>query len=446
MTASTAVLRRLLPSGGLGDRGTAALYLVVGLILVATGVHGWGGPVGGPARTWAHVGLLVLACTALVLKRRAPMVVLGVVTALALASGTVGGSLGLVLVFFDALYTAALLVGRRARAVLTSLVVVAGVTAPTATLVAGQSASQVVAATLQVVALLVTPLWWASDVRTRTELADVESRRADLEREQAALARVHAADAVRIAELDRAAAVREERAAMARDLHDVVAGRLSAIAIHAEAALAGTPDAPRDRTALAAVREQAVASLDEMRSMILVLRGAPGSGGATTAPAGLDRLDELLAAARAAGTDVRARVDVDRRPLPAAVDHAAYRIVQEALANAASHGAGGPVGLEVAERDARLEIGVTSALAPADAGAADRAPRPGLAPSLGTATGLVTMTERARSLGGTLDAGPDGPTWRVRALLPVDLPADHVEDHTPGRAPGVAPLDTLGAS
>lgn len=442
VTASTAVLRRLRPSGGLGDRGTAALYLVVGLVLVGTGVHGPGGPVGGPARTWVHIGLLVLACTALVLKRRAPMVVLGVVTALALASGTVGGSLGLLLVFFDALYTAALLVGRRARAVLASLVVAVGVAAPTATLVAGQSASQVVGATLQVVALLVTPLWWASDVRTRTELADVESRRADLEREQAALARVHAADAVRIAELDRAAAVREERAAMARDLHDVVAGRLSAIAIHAEAALAGTPDATRDRTALAAVREQAVASLDEMRSMILVLRGAPGATGPTTAPAGLDRLDELLAAARAAGTDVRARVDVDRRPLPAAVDHAAYRIVQEALANAASHGAGGPVALEVAERDARLEIVVTSALARADAAATGPAPRPGLAPSLGTATGLVTMTERARSLGGTFDAGADGPTWRVRAVLPVALPADHVGD----RAPGAAPLDTLEAS
>lgn len=417
--AWTSALRRLLPSGGLDDRGTAALYLVVGLVLLATGVVGPGGPVDGPARAWVHVGLLVLACTALVLKRRAPLVVLVLVTALALASGVVGGSLGLLLVFFDALYTAALVVSPRARAVLTVVVVVVGVAAPTVALVAGQSASQVVGAALQVVALLVTPLWWASDVRTRTELAAVEARRADLEREQAALARAHAADAVRIAELDRAAAVREERAAMARDLHDVVAGRLSAIAIHAEAALSGAPDAARDRTALAAVREQAVASLDEMRSMILVLRGDPGATDPVAAPAGLDRLDELLAAARAAGADVHARVDrgATPGPLPAAVDHTAYRIAQEALANAASHGAGGPVRLDVTERDDRLEVVVTNAL-PSAAGAGP-APHATRGPSLGTATGLVTMTERARSLGGTLDAGPDGTTWRVRAVLPL---------------------------
>ncbi|MCG7284930.1 histidine kinase, partial [Cellulomonas sp. ACRRI] len=274
-----------------------------------------------------------------------------------------------------------------------------------------------VQALLLVAALLVTPLWWASDVRSRTELAASEARRAALERRQADLARAHAADVERIADLDRHAAVREERAAMARDLHDVVASRLSAIAIHAEAALAGAPEAGRDRAALGAVRAEAVASLAEMRSMVLVLRGAredPPAGAA----AGLDRLPDLVADARGRGLDVRVTTP-PRAPLPAVVDQAAYRIAGEALRNAAAHGAaGGRVDVRVTTGDAELEVEVLSALRPLRdaAGAADGAPERA---GLGSATGLLSMRERARSLGGDVAAGPEGGRWRVRAVLPL---------------------------
>jgi signal transduction histidine kinase len=402
----------------LDDRGVALAYLAAGLLLLGVGITGSGAPVSTEGAGLVHAGLLTVACAVLVVKRRHPAAVLVVVVAASLAAVPLGGSIGLLLVLVDALYTAAVQLPARGRRVLTGCVASIAAAAPVAAWALGGGLRDALAALLQAVALLVTPLWWGSDVRSRTELAASEARRAELEREQADLARAHVADAARIADLDRDAAVREERAAMARDLHDVVASRLSAIAIHAEAALSGAPDGGRDRAALTAVRAESVASLAEMRSMILVLRGA-GEDPAATAAAGLDRIDELAATARGRGLDVR----VDAGPtgaLPAVVDHAAYRIAHEALTNAAAHGpAGGRVDVRVATGPAGLEVEVLSLLPTEDRPAA---PHP---PSLGSATGLVTMTERARSLGGRLTAGPHDGRWRVHAVLPLEpLPAD----------------------
>ena len=163
--------------------------------------------------------------------------------------------------------------------------------------------------------------------------------RADLERERADLAREVAADAIRIAELDRESAVREERARMARDLHDVVAGHLSAVAIHTEATLASA-DTSRDRDTLRTVRAGALEALAEMRSMILVLRGRPDP---VTAPAGLARLDALVGGRAVGRAGGRGRRRTPPAPLPAATDQAAFRIVQESLTNAARHAPGSPV-------------------------------------------------------------------------------------------------------
>lgn len=413
----------------LGDRGVALLYLVVGLVLHGVGISSSGPAVAGAPAAWLHTGLLVAACTALVVKRRHPVLVLGVVVAAGLGGLAVGGSVGLVLAFVDALYTAALLVGPRGRRVLVAGVVAATVAVGALVPWLGGGVRETAAMLLQAVALLVTPLWWASDVRSRTELAASESRRAALEREGADLARAHAADARRIADLDRDAAVRDERAAMARDLHDVVASRLSAIAIHAEAALSApaADGADPERDALVAVRTEALASLAEMRSMILVLRGtAPDAPVAQLAAGGLDRLDDLVATARGRGLDVRVRAD-PTPALPAVVDQAAYRIAHEALTNAAAHGPrGGRVDVRVTTTGTGVELEVLSALAAPGAAALAAPTGPGPAPgtpvALGTATGLVTMAERARSLGGSLSAGPgagDG-VWRVHAVLPLD--------------------------
>lgn len=404
----------------LDDRGVALAYLGVGLLLLGLGVTSAAPAADGPAADALHAALLVVGCAALAAKRRHPLAVLLVATGAFAGSLPVGGSVGLLLVLWDALYSAGMHLPARGRRGLVAVVAVLTTAAAVAGGVLGDSLRDAAQALLFAAAVLVTPLWWAADVRIRTESAAFEARRAALERRQADLARAHAADVERIADLDRDAAVREERAAMARDLHDVVASRLSAIAIHAEAALAGEPEAGRDRAALGAVRAEAVASLAEMRSMVLVLRGGGGDPPAGAA-AGLDRLPDLVADAEGRGLDVR--VSAPPHPLlPAVVDQAAYRIAGEALRNAAAHGpAGGRVDVRVAAGDAVLEVEVVSALRPAvDPGAegAEPAGSQGRA-GLGSATGLLTMRERARSLGGDVTAGPEGARWRVRAVLPL---------------------------
>ena len=215
------------------------------------------------------------------------------VAALAALDGYLGGGIVIFVVLFDALYTAALLTSPVVRRRIVWAVAVVAVGGPVLMLATGSEPRDAVVTFLQAVAIYGTPLWWASDVRQRTELAELERERADL-------AQAVAADAIRIAELDRESAVREERARMARDLHDVVAGHLSAVAIHTEATLA-SPDTSRDRDTLRTVRAGALEALAEMRSMILVLRGRPDP---VTAPAGLARLDALVAAARSAGQEV----------------------------------------------------------------------------------------------------------------------------------------------
>jgi signal transduction histidine kinase len=147
-----------------------------------------------------------------------------------------------------------------------------------------------------------------------------------------------------------------------------------------------------------------------MRTMIGLLR-TDDPDEPRTAPGGLDRLDELLATARAAGL----RVELDDRrapaPLPAAVDLAAYRILQEALVNAAKHAPGSSVRCALSCSGGALELEVVNDLVP------------GAAPGGGTRTGLVGLGERATAVGGRIDAGAGGGRWTVRATLPVPVPA-----------------------
>jgi signal transduction histidine kinase len=161
------------------------------------------------------------------------------------------------------------------------------------------------------------------------------------------------------------------------------------------------------------VRRDSVASLAEMRTMIGLLRAdGAGDGDPRTAPAGLDRLDALLESA--GGTGLRIEVDDARggaAELPAAVDLAAFRIVQESLTNAAKHAPASRVRLHLDDHDGELVIEIENDLVPG-------APAGG-----GTGTGLVGLHERADAVGGTVTAGPDGGRWRVRAVLPVPAAA-----------------------
>ena len=148
-----------------------------------------------------------------------------------------------------------------------------------------------------------------------------------------------------IAALDRQAAIADERNRMARDLHDVVAGHLSAIAIQSEAALGitGAESDERLHRTLKSVRGNSIDALEEMRSMIGLLRTDIVDEAA--APGRLRQLAKLVDSAHAAGTEVAVHDDLAPGQLPTAVDHTAYRIAQEALTNAIKHAPGHPVEL-----------------------------------------------------------------------------------------------------
>ncbi|ELP62911.1 histidine kinase [Streptomyces turgidiscabies Car8] len=225
-------------------------------------------------------------------------------------------------------------------------------------------------------------------------------------RDAAVSARLRAEQTALLAELDRTQAVTSERARMARELHDLVANHLSAIAIHSTAALS-LDDPDTSKRALGVIRENSVAGLAEMRRLIGILRDSGGDLEPAAAPT-LDGLGALVDGARTNGLDITLDADTDHAVLPAPVELAAYRIVQESLTNALKHASPGRVSVALTRRDCSLSVAVTS---PYGDHASPRAP--------GSGAGLVGMRERVALLGGTFTAGPDGARWAVRAVLPL---------------------------
>ncbi|GAA2290221.1 histidine kinase [Streptomyces atrovirens] len=227
-------------------------------------------------------------------------------------------------------------------------------------------------------------------------------------RDAAEAARLRAEQTALLAEMDRTQAVTAERARMARELHDMVANHLSAIAIHSTAALS-LDDEKTSRDALTVIRENSVQGLSEMRRLIGILRDGADDREPAATPT-LDSLGTLVEGARANGLDVT--LDATYGSVPAPVELAAYRIVQESLTNALKHAAPGRVTVLLRRLDGGLDIRVTSPYGGRDT---PRAP--------GSGAGLVGMRERAALLDGTFEAapesGPDGKLWVVRACLPV---------------------------
>nr|WP_275405957.1 MULTISPECIES: histidine kinase [unclassified Streptomyces] len=240
-------------------------------------------------------------------------------------------------------------------------------------------------------------------------------------RELAARLAELAASREREARLAAEQAVVQERARLAREMHDTVAHHISLIAVQS-GALEVTARSQEARDAAGAVRELSRDALDELRRMVGLLRlpvtNASGSsdpadtagraasaGLAAPAGPGLAELPALLATA---GPMVRGRVDAGGCPAP--VGHAAYRIVQESLTNVRKHATGAETEVDVRLTGGRLLVSVRN-------GPPGERPGP-LLPSGGH--GLAGLRERAAQLGGTLDAGaqPDG-GFLVRAVLPA---------------------------
>ncbi|MFG2969679.1 sensor histidine kinase [Streptomyces sp. NPDC048288] len=221
-------------------------------------------------------------------------------------------------------------------------------------------------------------------------------------------------------------AVVEERARIAREVHDVVAHTLSVMVVQAAAAddvFAQRPEQARE--ALRAIETGARSALGELRLLLRAFRPeAEGEGEAETVPGGGDsesdrrpgpslaRLDELADRVRATGMTVRVHREGAAEGLPAAVDLAAYRIVQEALTNTLRHADGADeVRVRVAVEGECVEVTVVDNGRTRQSGPA----------SPGAGRGLVGMRERARLVGGSLRAGPlPGGGFEVAARLPVE--------------------------
>jgi signal transduction histidine kinase len=216
-----------------------------------------------------------------------------------------------------------------------------------------------------------------------------------------------------------ARALLEERARIARELHDVVAHHMSVIAVRAETAPFRIPDLPQAaRDDMAATSALAREALAEMRRLLGVLRGADSDPERAPQP-GLERLDALLAGVRGAGLAVDLEVAGDRRPLPAGVELSAYRILQEALSNSLRHAPGARATVAVGYEPDRLRLRIHND-APPD--------RPDRRPPAQPGQGIIGMRERAAMLAGDLSAGPtpDG-GYLVEAVLPLPDAAGQVE-------------------
>ncbi|MEV7807209.1 sensor histidine kinase [Microbispora sp. NPDC088329] len=221
----------------------------------------------------------------------------------------------------------------------------------------------------------------------------------------------------------------EERARIARELHDVVAHHMSVISVQADAAPYRVPDPPQELVAsFAVIRQNALEALTELRRVLGVLRaetspGAPGTEApGTVAPQPtLADLDGLVANVRAAGLDVETEVTGEPGPLSPGVELSAFRIAQEALSNALRHAPGSRVRVEMAHTATALRLTVRNGPG-----------RHAAAPSPGAGHGLLGMRERAAMLGGDLAAGPTpAGGYEVTAVLPLSAPATAVSAHTP---------------
>lgn len=191
----------------------------------------------------------------------------------------------------------------------------------------------------------------------------------------------------------------EERVRLARELHDAIAHRLTVVVLQAGAAQrVWDADPPAARAATAALGHEARAALGELRAT-LADEDAHDPGD----------LQALVARMGSLGLDVELTVAPEARHLPAATAATAFRVVQEALTNAIRHAAPTAVDVRLDRRNGHLHVAVV------DGG---RLGAPQDAPP-GAGSGLSGMAERVAALGGTLDAGPEGPGFAVRATLPA---------------------------
>jgi signal transduction histidine kinase len=219
--------------------------------------------------------------------------------------------------------------------------------------------------------------------------------------------RLRALDERESAQREQDLVVAEERARIARELHDSAGHAINTILVQAGAArLLRESDPERSHQAVEAIEELARETIEDIDRIVGSLREE--SDVARAPVPGVDQVPALVERQRASGLDVDLQIDGEPgRPLPRAVDSAAYRIAQESLTNAARHG-GGTAAMVIKRGPKSLELTVTNPVG------TEEPTRPG------GGRGIAGMRERAKLLGGTLEAGRNGSQFRVRAALPYE--------------------------
>jgi signal transduction histidine kinase len=336
-----------------------------------------------------HALLLAVATVPLFVRRSRPLLVLLLVLGATWVQFELGGeAFQPWFAVLLALYAVAAHAERRVAVVGAAVTAVTVLSGDIPKLLAGDPVEDVIPAWLFMGGIWGLGRWIRS---RRRETADLAARAEQAEQDRAA----HAARAVA-----------EERALIARELHDLVAHSMGVIVIQAQAgqrAVDAEPDAAR--AALSAIEGSGRQGLAEMRRLLGLLTSL--EHGSVTPQPTLRGLDELVAQVRSAGLPVELETVGDLTGLPAGVDLAAYRIVQEALTNVLKHA--GPATARVHVR----RVGGVLELEVCDDGHGARDPRPG--------HGQVGMRERAALYGGAVDAGDlPGGGYRVRARLAVD--------------------------
>jgi signal transduction histidine kinase len=350
---------------------------------------------------WLAVVMTAVTGVAVALRRRWPVAVLAVVAVVILVQQLYGASLNFgSLAAVIALFTVAADTPRR-----TSLVVLALLPAyllaadlmyatvhpiPTELLI-GQFLSAVVIFAI---------VWLAGDsLRSRrTRMRALEERAERLEREQAEQARI---------------AVQNERAVIARELHDIVAHSVSVMVVQAAAARRIVDDQPDEaRAAMASIETTGREALAEMRRLLGVLRSDDGP--APLEPQqGLASIGTVIAGADRAGVVVELVVEGEPRTLPPGLDLTAYRIVQEALTNTVKHAAPARATVRIRYEPDGLALDI-----------ADDGARPAEADPLAGGHGLIGMEERVRLYGGEFAAGPRQPRgFGIAVRLPTNATA-----------------------
>ncbi len=343
----------------------------------------------GPSGGWRTVDLLAgaLGCLALVWRRRAPVVV-GLALAVVASVVASAGVANMVALYFVARY----------RSLAVAVAVAAAEVAAGWAFWLAYPGNQGLSLTLTVnIAIAAAVTAWGALLQSQSALLDAYRERAERAEQEEALREEH----IRTT----------ERTRIAREMHDVVAHRISLVALHA----GGLEVAPAYETgdvrrAASLIRTSAVLALDELRAAIGVLReGEPRS----LDQPGLGRLDDLVQEARSAGQDVELVVDLHPADESTGtieepgIGRDVYRIVQEGLTNARKHAPGAPVSVAVTRTDRHVDVVLVNA----------RVDRGLDVP--GSGSGLIGLVERAALAGGELSHGvrPSG-EFEVRARLP----------------------------